>query len=338
MKIIAQAPCRISLVGGGTDVDPFASTYGGKVFNLAINLYHICTLIPHSKSEIYLEALGEKRILPKLTQPLEYGQDPQFDLIRAIINYFRLKIPAGFSLQVISPKANALGLGRSGSAAVAIIAVFNSWLKTGLAEKEISLLASRLEVKELSWPGGKQDSLAAAFGGINLMIFGPGDKVAVQPIKLASKTIATLKQRTFMVFVGGDRHSATQQKQLVKCMSDKAKLQAMLALKNAVPSAITALKQEDWSGLGQILHQGWEDKKKSNPSVTNATIDKFYNLARKNGAYGGNISGSGGAGNMFFLIPPEKKPLAVKALVKAGAKLVDFDFDFQGVTVKQYDN
>ena len=137
-----------------------------------------------------------------------------------------------------------------------------------------------------------------------------------------------------MIFVGGDRHSSTQQKQLVKGMSDKAKLKALLALKNAVAPAITVLKREDWQGLGKILHQGWEDKKKSNPLVTNEIIDKFYNLARQNGAYGGKISGSGGAGNMFFLIPPEKKSTAIKALVSTGAKLVNFKFDFKGVTVK----
>ncbi len=334
MTIISKAPCRISLVGGGTDVNPFAYKYGGKVLNLAISLYHTVSLTPFTNSKVHLKALGEKRQIDNLVETLAYGQDPKFDLIRAIINHFRPKIPSGFSLQVSSPKANALGLGRSGSAGVAIIAAFNAWLQTNLTPLEMGLLASRLEVAELGWPGGKQDSLAAVFGGINLMVFGPGDQVKVKPIKLPAQTITALKQRTFMIFVGGDRHSSTQQKQLVKGMSDKAKLKALFALKNAVLPGITALKQANWSDLGQILHQGWKDKKKSNPSVTNETIDKFYRLARQNNAYGGKISGSGGAGNMFFLIPPEKKSTAIKALVSAGAKLVNFKFDFKGVTIK----
>lgn len=334
MTTISKAPCRISLVGGGTDVDPFAYKYGGKVLNLAISLYHTASLTPLTNSKVNLEALGEKRQINNLSNPLSYGKDPKFDLIRAIINHFRPHIPSGFSLQVTNPKENILGLGRSGSAAVAIIAGFNAWLQTNLTPLEIGLLASRLEVAELGWPGGKQDSLAAAFGGINLMAFGPGDQVKVKPIKLPAQTITALKQRTFMVFVGGDRHSSTQQKQLVKGMSDKAKLKALFAIKNAVAPAITVLKREDWQGLGRILHEGWEDKKKSNPLVTNETIDKFYNLARQSGAYGGKISGSGGAGNMFFLIPPEKKSTAIKALVNVGAKLVNFKFDCKGVTIK----
>jgi D-glycero-alpha-D-manno-heptose-7-phosphate kinase len=338
MKITSLAPCRISLVGGGTDVDPFASTYGGQVLNLTVNLYHQVILRPHSSTKINLEALGESRDLVLTKNRFIYGTDKKFDLLRAIINYFLVKIPSGFSLKVLSPKTNVLGLGRSGSAAVAAVGAFNSWLKTNLNRKEIGLLASDLEINDLGWPGGKQDGLAAAYGGVNLMSFGPGDKTRVLPLKLTKKAQTEFHRRIFMVFVGGDRHSADQQKKLVTGMSDKQKLTAMFALKKAVPPAVSALKKEDWPGLGRILHQGWEDKKKSNPAVTNPIIDKFYALALKSGAYGGKISGSGGAGNMFFLIPPQKKQSAVKALVKAGAAAVDFTLDNQGLTVKKYDN
>ena len=46
MKIHSQAPVRIGLIGGGTDVNPFAAQHGGKVLSLAINLYHQVTLEP----------------------------------------------------------------------------------------------------------------------------------------------------------------------------------------------------------------------------------------------------------------------------------------------------
>jgi len=334
MKIVSQAPCRISLVGGGTDVDPFASQHGGKVLNLSINLYNQATLTPWNKSEVSLKALNEKRTIPHLKQPLKYGQDPKFDLLRAIINHFRSRIPSGFSLTITQTTDSLLGLGRSGSAAVSIIAAFSHWLKQPLSPLNMGLLAADLEVNQLGWSGGKQDSLAAAFGGFNLMTFGPGSKTTVKSVKLSSKAITALKQRVFMVSIGGNRHSAKQQAELIKGMSDKNKLKALFALKDSVDDAVKALKLKDWQTLGSLLHQGWENKKKSNPTVTNQLIDKMYHLAKKNGAYGGKISGSGGAGHMFFIIPPSKKSAAIKTLVKAGAKHIKFDFDFKGVTVK----
>jgi D-glycero-alpha-D-manno-heptose-7-phosphate kinase len=338
MKIIAYAPCRIGLVGGGTDVDPFARTHGGAILNFAINLHHHVTLEPLSDSVIRLEALGERRSFALTERPLAYGIDQKFDLLRAIINHFIGRIPSGFSLRLNSPQANPLGLGRSGSAAVAVIGAFDAWLKTALSRLEIGLLGSRLEIEELGWPGGKQDALVAAFGGVNHMTFGPGDAVGIHPIALSDPAVTAFKQRVCLVFVSGDRHSFDQQKRLINAMADRENSDAMFRLKHAVRTATAALEREDWAALGHLLHEGWEDKKKSNPSVTNDAINGFYDLALNCGAYGGKIAGSGGAGNMFFLMPPEKKQDAIRVFTDAGAVHVDFDLDFAGLTVHTYDH
>jgi len=337
MKIISQAPCRISLAGGGTDVDPFAFEYGGQVINLAIDLYHQAVLTPQKNPSLRLEALGETRLINQI-YGFKYHQDPKFDLIYAILNFFKPQINSGFALTVIGPKHSPLGLGRSGSAAVAIIAAFNAWLNTQLTPLDIGLLAAQLEIKELGWPGGKQDSLAAAIGGLNLMHFGPGDQVKVEPIKLDQSNLKALKDNFFMIYIGGDHHSGSQQKTLIAGMAEKNKLQSLMRLKSAVSPAVKALQSADWPGLGKILHQAWEDKKISNPQVSNPKINKLYDLALAQGAYGGKISGSGGAGNMFFIISPEKKPAAINALINQSAKLVNFNFDFEGVKVAVYDN
>lgn len=332
MKIISQAPCRISLVGGGTDVDPFADNYGGQVINLAIDLYHQATLIPQKNPSLKLEALGETRLINQIYR-FPYKQDPKFDLIYAILNFFKPQLNSGFTLTITGPQYHPLGLGRSGSAAVAVIAAFNAWLNTKLSPLDIGILAAQLEIKELGWPGGKQDSLVAALGGLNLMSFGPGKQIKVEPIKLAKLRFKNLKENLLMIYIGGDRHSGVQQKTLVAGMAEKNRLQALIHLKSAIPPALTALKSGNWPALGKILHQAWEDKKISNPQVSNSKINHLYDIAMAHGAYGGKIAGSGGAGNMFFIIPPDKKPAAINALINQNTKLVDFDFDFEGIKV-----
>ena len=150
--------------------------------------------------------------------------------------------------------------------------------------------------------------------------------------------LKALKENLFMIYLGGERHSSDQQKTLISGMSDKNKLQALISLKSAVNPAVKALQSADWPALGKILHQAWKDKKISNPQVSNSQIDKLYDIALAHGAYGGKIAGSGGAGNMFFIIPPEKKPSAINALINQSVKLIDFNFDFEGVKVAVYDN
>src|SRR4051812_24051094 len=51
MKVQSIAPSRISLFGGGTDVEPYALEYGGIVLSLAINLRQHLTI--YSKDDLW---------------------------------------------------------------------------------------------------------------------------------------------------------------------------------------------------------------------------------------------------------------------------------------------
>lgn len=334
MKIIAQTPTRIGLIGGGTDVNPFAAKYGGKVLSLSINLRHKAILMPLKGKNIYIEAMGEKRNF-SLNKNLIYGKDEKFDLIYSIINYFKPKIKTGFHFIDEFSGFKTAGLGSSGSAAVSMIGAFNYWLDTKMGRKEIALAAWKMEAEELDWVTGKQDQLAATFGGINIFTFGKGEeKFGVLPIKLKKTVLDDLKKWSLMIFTGGHRHSASLQKKLKEGMSDKEKIAALKRLCQAVDKTCNVLKKGNFITLGKILNKAWEDKKRSNPEVSNPTIDKIYNLAKKTGALGGKIMGAGGEGHMFFLCLPEKKPNLIRVFKKRKLKIINFDFDFKGLEVK----
>ena len=95
MKIISISPCRLSLLGGGTDVLPFSKSYGAEVLNIAINIRHTCELIPRNDPWVYIEAMGESRVL-NLPHLPEIGEDPKFDLIYEVIKQY--VFPSGFQM------------------------------------------------------------------------------------------------------------------------------------------------------------------------------------------------------------------------------------------------
>lgn len=330
-----MAPMRIGLIGGGTDVEPFALDFGGRVLSIGIDLYLETILIPWRDRQIVIEALDERRVFENSGKKLNYGKDPKFDLVRAIINHFRDDITSGFMMKTRTRAESVLGLGSSGAAAVSMIGALNHWLGKEMSRLDIAILAFLLETEELGWRGGIQDQISAAFGGINIVPIGFGEDVGAVPVDLDEDTIGEFRRWMMIAFMGGWRHSKDQQKRLVKGMGVEKKQKALIRLRESVDKACIAIKKRDWKYLGKLLDNAWEDKKRSNPAVSNEMIDSYYKLAEELGILGGKVMGSGGAGHLLMLVPPVKQRLLRKALRERGAKMVDFEFDFEGLRIKE---
>ena len=66
--------------------------------------------------------------------------------------------------------------------------------------------------------------------------------------------------------------------------------------------------------FGQLLDVHWEVKKRLSRGVSNPQIDSWYQLARRNGAIGGKISGAGGGGFFMLCVPSDKRQAVRQAL------------------------
>ena len=65
--------------------------------------------------------------------------------------------------------------------------------------------------------------------------------------------------------------------------------------------------------------------------MSNADIDRWYQLAMDNGAVGGKVIGAGGGGFLMFYAHDKTK--LRHAMGQAGLKEVRFRFDFEGTRV-----
>ena len=324
--IRARAPLRIGLAGGGTDVDPYASTKGGCVFNTTINKYAYCTLVPRNDKTMNVKSHYFGRYKASLKNgPLKL--DGNMDLIKAVANYFELD--HGFNIDIHSDVPAGSGLGGSSTMIVAMIAAVAEWIGKDLTNYEMADLAYRLEREVIGLKGGKQDQYAAVFGGFNLLDV--KKKVIVNPVNIDKDVINELQCRSVMCFTGMSRESAKIIDSQIKTYNSGQNIDALNESKRLAKEMSKEVQKGDIDSAGELLHQSWEYKKKFSSSISNRSIDSLYSRAMTKGAIGGKVSGAGGGGFMYFICKYDRKPDVAQELKKRGAEVSDFMFEPEGV-------
>ena len=331
MKIISKAPTRISMFGGGTDLNPFNEKFGGRVLNFAINLRHTGELTPRDDKWIWIEAMGESRIW-RLNKTIAYGVDPKFDLMRAITNSFRLE--SGFHYVDTFDGIQGAGLGSSASAAVAFIAALEKWKKYELNEKMIALLAWKTEAYELGWFSGWQDQAASAFGGCHVFEWKFRE---IEPKEVNREVIESFLPWCVLFFTGKTRKSSEIQQAFYEKMKSKMNqsTKELFRLKELVSEGLEALNCFDYKKVGELLEENWELKKKVSPKASNKRLDRIYKMAKEKGAIGGKILGAGQEGHILFIVPPKFQKGFIKQMEEKGLKQIDFSIDWNGVEVRK---
>jgi len=85
-------------------------------------------------------------------------------------------------------------------------------------------------------------------------------------------------------------------------------------IRDLAGAARKAIVQRDWPGLGAILDEGWQLKRRLTARISTDAIDQQYSAAKAAGAFGGKITGAGGGGFLLLLHPPERSRQIAEAL------------------------
>lgn len=308
--IVSQAPTRLSLFGGGTDVGEYADLYGGMVLNLAVNLRQKITLY---------EPRDEKPL--KLKRP--EGSSPKF--YKAFFDAYGLKempFDAEFGGEITG------GTGSSASAAVAMVGALNKFENYPMSNGEIAEKAWEIECVVAGLFGGKQDQYASALGGCNALEFKNGT-VTSQPMP---KGFIEWMLPYMMLFHTPNRSNTKIQEGLRKLTP--VKKASLDAIKKLMVDGVEAIGLKNIEAVGNVLKASWEAKKNSN-NVTTPEVDKLYSKAISLGSYGGKLMGSGGGGYMFFLVEPSKWVDFKKEFCNKDVKWVDFSPSWDGLEVRK---
>ena len=336
MIIRSKAPLRLGLAGGGTDVAPYSDLFGGAILNATISMYARAAITPLDNGKIIFNARDkdirlEMDALPSLDTSGELVLHK--GIYNRIVKDFCHGKPLSFELSTFVDAPAGSGLGTSSTLVVAILGAFVEWLHLPLGEYDIAHLACEIERNDLKMAGGKQDQYAATFGGVNFMEFYAHDKVIVNPLRIKDKYLNELANNLVLYYTQTSRLSSEiieNQRKNVDAGNRKS-IEAMHKLKEQAVLMKEALLKGELSHIGEILNFGWEYKKQMASGISNQWIDDIYNLARKNGASGGKISGAGGGGFMFFYCPGDTRHDVINALESSGGMVKRYEFTNQGL-------
>jgi D-glycero-alpha-D-manno-heptose-7-phosphate kinase len=319
--IIARSPLRITLGGGGTDLPSYYREHEGFLVAAAIDRYVYITI--HTTFVDYLIVKYSK--LESVTS-VDAIQHP---IIREALKM--LDVPCKrLEIASMADIPAGTGLGSSGSFTTALLRALHAHQKNIVTPQTIAEQACHIEIDRLREPIGKQDQFIAAFGGVTCFRFNKDDKVDVWPAPISTETLHNLEDGLVMFFTGMARSAAS----ILRDQDDKSKakdsaiIDNLHFVKDLGLRSLRALEVGDLRKFGALMDEHWQHKKKRSGAMSNPEIDKWYDLAMRNGALGGKLIGAGGGG--FLLFYTEDKKRLRHALREAGREEVRIRFDFEG--------
>jgi len=302
MIIDTSAPLRIGLMGGGSDINPYAEKYGGYVLNASINI----------RQNFLIDTLGE--IIP----------DNSNEFIKKIKKSLGVQ---GWSIhQTEMGPFIGSGLGSSASAIVALTGAYYKSIGRKLDCFDVASKAWEIE-NNLGQFCGKQDHHASSFGGVNKFFFWKFDKYTNVVNSDSGKENKVL-QSLLLFHTGIARKNKLIQESMKELTEDRKKI--LDNLKTLVDLSSSAIIEEDIRGFGEIMDKSWMLKKSSN-SVSSKEIDIILDKGKSLGAYGGKLCGSGGGGCVLFVVPLEKRNTFIK---KIGLRHIDYSIDWNGLDTR----
>ncbi len=290
--IIVRAPLRVSLFGGGTDMNPFMSSHGGKVLSFAIDKYIYLSAHPLVESN---DILLKYSINERVSDPAKI----QHRVFRYLAHEYELK---GIDIAVSSDIAAGTGLGSSSAFTVGVVNLLESYENRIPSKRFLANKACEIEIDHLKEPIGLQDQFASAFGGLNVFNFNSQNNVLVQPIHPEESMEKMIRENFLLVRISGTRSaSELLAKQRAKMNDDKA-IKTLIKMKSLVDQGLEEFAKSP-EALGKLLNFSWTLKKELASGVTNFHVDSTYDSFIQNGFYGGKLLGAGGSGYLLMVGP-----------------------------------
>lgn len=327
--LLGKVPLRLSMGGGGTDLESFYCRDGGYWTSAAISLFVRLT-VSRRWSHHYVIKYSDK--VQRAEDPSEIEHAITREALKLLEAPKWLK-GKGLETNIISDVPGSSGLGVSGAICVNFLHVLHTMKGDNVSRKELAEEAYHVEHDLCgSTATGKQDQYIAAFGGITSFEVTRKGYVDIYPVELDMRVRFELNENLVLFGTGISRPTSANETLKSQGLerSDGKKLSKVDYLKKIKEIGLEqreALLEGNVRAFGELLDSHWQVKKSYSDHVANPAIDGVYADAKEAGAIGGKVIGAGTIGAYWlFYVEPDKKASLRNKLYKHGLEEVPWNF------------
>lgn len=322
--ISTKAPYRISLSGGSTDYESFYSQYGSLLVGFGLNNHCYVTVKPtHTFDKVNFQAFyshAEKveRIdqiqNPGIRGTLQYVKENVIPELNKIAIYIQNDLPS------------QTGIGSSSSLIVALLQAIYEMYNVAYTKKTLAKDAIYIERELLREPGGIQDQIWAAYGGLSSIEIQRDGEFFVRPIPVYEEQIKEFEKWSLLFCTNIGRQSFD----IAKSHNNVGAKEVKMHIAEIAVEMKRMLSGGCWEDVGILLDESWQLKKQISGLISNSDIDRYYDIALNNGAFGGKLLGTGGGGFLYIVCEPTDRNRIIEAV---GLPHLDVGIDTLGSRV-----
>jgi len=296
MIFIGKAPYRISLLGGGSDLDWFVENQGpGYCIGYSLDQfsYSVLHALPTS-------AMGGV---------LNYSSREFYHSIDTIVHplirsaFESVSLDSFVELSSYGFASGGSGLGGSSSFLLSLLAALYEYKSMKVQNSFLAKLASDIEIHSLNKPIGRQDQYFSALGGLNVLEFRSAG--AVSTITLSQQKKDILLRLIDNLYLVPSSITRSADKVLQSFRSDPSAMNQFCELRNIAKAFIDSAETRD-AELETAFHQAVSDSwtiKKSMSNVMDDQLNSQCNLISTLPINWIRLIGAGAGG--YFLVSPK---------------------------------
>ncbi len=332
-EIVVAAPPRIDLGGGWSDTPPFCLDWGGTVLNIAVELNGQCPIRTSIRriDELEIRCSAGPGVETKVFTTSEQMLAPAapgspYTLVRQALVLSGIVRPGQELRRALRARGGGLeiatsvdlpmgsGLGTSSILGATVVRALAEMSGVPMSEDLLVDEVMRLE-QMMTTGGGWQDQVGGIYAGAKIVTSGPGlrQRLRVDPVRWSPEREREFADRLVLYNTGLQRMAKNLLRQVVGSYlaREVATVQVLHGIKTLAMEMGFAMREGEWSYLGQLINRHWELNQVLDPHTTNAPINNILARVRPF-VSGAKLAGAGGGGYLILLAHDPDAAIALR--------------------------